>query len=210
MSAKFLSISCSLILAGTLFISCQKELDGVFNNAIVPVDQKPKLGTTWKYIYTRYYSFGPAIESYFVTYKAVSEVEYGGEKWLNIVDTITGATVFLLNVKPDGLYRYSTLPSNNNGYLLCKYPAVVNDTYTSTFGSTNEKFTVKAVNDSIPTGINGLKVNFYQGIISNDIIDEIWYSDKVWIARYYIYERQPLSPFTYYRYKTLVLQKIIY
>lgn len=205
MRAMFFTISCMVIIGATLLTSCQKEIDGAVNGVIVPVEKKPKLGTTWKYVYTRYYSSGPAIFSYFVTYKAVSEEEYGGEKWLNLVDSATNITVFLLNVKADGLYQYT----NNNAYILCKYPAAINETY-NTYNGGPEDFTVKGVNDSIPTGINGLKVNFYEGVIGGDIIDRIWYNDNVWIARKYLFKRQVLSPFIYYRYETWVLQKITY
>lgn len=84
-----------------------------------------------------------------ITHKAKSEENIGGEKWLKIADVGADTTVYFLNTKAGGLYQYT----NNNSYLLCKHPAVVNDTYNTFNNGSAEGFTVKTANDTLPTGI---------------------------------------------------------
>ena len=93
-------------------------------------------------------------------YKAKSEETIGGEKWLRIVDTDTDTTAYLLNIKTDGLYQYT----NNGSYLLCKYPAAVNDMYTTFNDGSAETFTVRGVNDTLATGIGDIPLSYYEGV----------------------------------------------
>ena len=117
-----------MVMAGSIILSCQKEIDGsITGGGIVPASQKPKVGTTWIYAYYTFYSYGGVATSKVVTHKAKTEETFGGEKWLKIVDVSTDTTVYFLNAKTGGLYQYTNSTSN----LLCKYPASVNDTYTT-------------------------------------------------------------------------------
>ena len=188
-----------------MFTACQKELDleSSSTGVITTVKMKPRVGTRWTYTYYSYYPWGGLIKSYTVGHKAMSEETLGGEKWLNIVDTSTMATVYYLNEKTGGLYQYFNSASN----LLCKSPATVNETYTS-FGGT-EVFKVKGVNDTIPTGLGDIPANYYEGANTGGVvIDNIWYNEYAWIVRRYFYVVPLFSP--PYKGSALFLQKIEY
>jgi hypothetical protein len=195
-----------LIFTTILLLSCQKELDWNTNGAITPAEQKPKVGTIWTYRYYTYYSYGQLATSQILNYKAKTEETIGGEKWLKIVNVLTDTTVYLLNTKSGGLYQYT----NNNSYLLCKYPALVNDTYTTFNEGTSEDFTVRGVDDSLATGIGDVPLNYYEGVKGGDIIDLLWYNNHAWIVWKYQYKRTPAPAFRYYLYSKMFIDNIVY
>lgn len=196
-----------LIIGAFTIISCQKEIDGaVTGGVIVPANQKPKLGTSWKYNYYTYHSYGGVATFKILTHRAKTEVILGGEKWLNIVDVDADTTVYFLNAKTGGLFQYS----NGNSNLLCKYPAVLNDTYTSFNDGSVEVFTVKGVNDTLPTGIGNIPLNYYEGVKTGFLIDLIWYNDNAWIVWEYIYFKGPPPGDRYYLYSKMFLDNIVY
>jgi len=197
-----------VIAIASLFSSCQKEVtvDGGTDPGIT--SQKPKVGTVWTYHYYTYYppAGGNGIRtSQIVQYKAKSEDLLSGEKWLNIVDIATGATIFLLNEKTGGLYQYA----NNSSNLFCKDPAATGDTYTSYNDGSMEDFTVKGVKDTLSTGIGDIPTNFYEGVKTAKLIDQIWYNPNAWIVRRHFFLLDNSIP-TYYRYSSLYLDKIEY
>jgi hypothetical protein len=193
-----------LVIVASTIISCKKDDEGV----LIPVDQKPKVGTIWTYYYNWYNSIGGMNQSKIVHHKAKSEETFGGEKWLKIVDVETDTTVYFLNTKTDGLYQYT----NSNPYLLCKYPAVVNDTYTSFNDGSSEFFTVRSVNDSLATGIGNIPLSKYEGVKNGDIIDLIWYNKNAWIVWKYQYKRVTTPPpvNVYYLYSRMFIDNIVY
>lgn len=195
-----------LISAIGFSLSCQKEVDGTTEGAILPANQKPKLGTQWTYNYTTYLATGGVQESKTLTLKAKSEQSHGGENWLNIVDTETDTTVYLLKTKTGGLFQYT----NNNAHLLCKYPASLNDSYTTFNQGETEDFIVKGVNDSLATGIGVVASNYYEGTKNGFIIDYIWYNDNAWLVRQIKWIKKPPPSTAYYRRSTLYIQSIIY
>lgn len=196
----------TLLIVAALFSSCQKEID--FTTAgggpNTPVKQKPKVGTQWTYIYTKYYSFGGVFSTAVVGYKAISEETLGGEKWLKVIDTATGATVYLLNEKSGALYQYT----NNSSNLFFKYPAAVNDTYNTYNSGVNQDFVVKGANVMLPTGLGDIEVNYYEASSGGLIQEELWYNENVWIARQYVYFKPLFTPV--FRISTLFLQTITY
>lgn len=193
-------------LSGVLFLSCQKEIDGLVNGVIVgPDGSKPKVGTMWTYRYYTYYSYGSLATSAILVFKAQSEDTLGGEKWLRIVDVATDTTVYFLNEKAGGLYQYT----NSNSYLFCKNPAFVNDFYSSFFEGAAKDFIVKGVNDTLPTGVGDVPANYYEGYIGTNLIDQVWYNKNAWIVRKNKYLKIPLGN-TYYRYSALFIDNIIY
>jgi hypothetical protein len=207
-----------ILLTGLLFSSCQKEVDGSIDGggSVVPVKQKPKVGTVWTYRYYTYYAFpaGGLATSEILQYKAKSEDVIAGEKWLNIVDTRNDSTAYLFQEKTDGLYRYV----NNKSYLYCKSPAALNDTYTSytnatgvglAISSASEKvFMVKALHDTIPTGVGNIPTVYYEGMANSRLLVQLWYNEYVWIAREQAYSVTPFG--LYYRFSSLYLDKIDY
>lgn len=208
MKLKFLFAPFFTILAACMISSCQKEIDGLINGSGVniPVNQKPKLGTTWTYRYSTFYSFGGLFSSKMVTLKAKTEEILGGETWLNIVDMDADTTVYLLNTKTDGLYQYT----NGNSYLFCKYPAALNETYNTYNKGEIEDFTVKGVNDSISTAIGRVPVNYYEGIKNGLLIDLVWYNDNAWIVWHVVWRKVSPPGTAYYRYSTMYIDNIIY
>ena len=198
-----------MIAVGCFLASCQKEIDGSTDGGgpVVPVDQKPKVGTVWTYYYNWWVTPGGATNSKVVYHKAKSEEMIGGEKWLKIVDVETDTTVYFLNTKTDGLYQYT----NNNPYLLCKYPASVNDTYTTFNGGSPENFTVRGVNDSTATGLGDIPLTKYEGVKTGYIIDVLWYNKNAWIVWKNQYKVVPVPPSVqYYLYSTMYIDNIVY
>lgn len=196
------------IVGSFTIISCQKEIDGSLDGTITPVtaNQKPKVGTIWTYRFNTYYSYGGVATSQILTYKAKNEETIGAEKWLRIVDIANDTTVYLLNTKAGGLYQYT----NSNSYLLCKYPAAVNDTYNTFNDGAVEDFTVRAVNDSLATGIGIVPLNYYEGVKMGDIIDLLWYNNNAWIIWKYQYIKSPPPANRYYLYSKMFIDNIVY
>lgn len=196
-----------LFTAASPLFSCQKEIDGLTNGVVItPVNQKPKLGTIWTYSYYTYHSYGGIATSKIVTHKAKTEETFGGEKWLNIVDVDADTTVYFLNTKTGGLYQYT----NSNSYLLCKYPAAINDTYNTFNGGAFEDFTVKGVNDTLATGIGSVPLNYYEGVKSGYLIDLIWYNDNAWIVWKTVWRKLPPPGTAYYKFSSMFIDNIVY
>jgi hypothetical protein len=206
MSARALFILFFLILGGSLLISCQKEIDGTMAGVIIPAEQAPKLGTIWTYNYFWHNSPGGLTYAKTVYHKAKSEETIGGEKWLKIVDVETDTTVYFLNTKTDGLYQYT----NSNAYLLCKYPAAVNDTYNTFNSGSFEDFTVRGVNDTLATGIGNIPLSKYEGVKLTYIIDVLFYNRNAWIVWKYQYRYSPAPFFAYYLANFMFIDKIVY
>lgn len=207
----WLSYFVALSIGACFIMSCQKEVDGTINGGTVvpPADQKPKVGTIWTYYYNWYSTPGGATQSKIINHKAKSEETIGGEKWLKIVDVETDTTVYFLNTKVDGLYQYT----NSNPYILCKYPASVNDTYTTFNDGASEFFTVRGINDTTATGIGNIPLSKYEGVKNSDIVDLIWYNKNAWVVWKYQYKRYPVAPPgspVYYLYSQMFIDKIVY
>lgn len=204
--AKLYTAIFSLLIGGALLSSCQKEIDLTSNGGglVTPVNQKPKVGTTWTYLYTKYYSFGGVFSTATIVYKAASEETLGGEKWLKVIDNATGATVYMLNEKTGALYQYT----NNSSNLFFKYPAAVNDTYSTYNSGSSEDFIVKEANVTLPTGVGDIVVNHYEGSSGGFLLEELWYNENVWIARQYVYFKPLFGPI--FRISTLFLQTVTY
>lgn len=200
-----------LIISTSLMMSCQKEVDGLIDgtNPVIPVDQKPKIGTTWTFHYSWFNVPGGPTHAKMVTHRAQSEETFGGEKWLKIVDVEPDTVVYYLNTKPDGLYQYT----NNNSYILCKYPTTVNDTYTTFNTGSSEIFTVRGVNDTSATGIGDIPLTKYEGIKPSDprIIDIIWYNKNSWITWRFLYKLWPVLPsYVYALQSRMYIDNIVY
>lgn len=193
--------------AGTI-LSCQKEINGLYDGGSTtdPVNQTPKVGTIWTYRHTTYHVLGSVVSSKVIYHKAKSEETLGGEKWLKIVDVDTDTTVYYLNIKAAGLYQYT----NNNSFLFCKYPAALNDTYNTFNDGSTEDFTVKGVNDTLPTGIGDIPANYYEGVKGGYLIDRIWYNKNAWIVHRVIWRKKPDPSVAYYRYSTMYIDNIVY
>jgi hypothetical protein len=196
MRIKLFYLSFLLIAALTFPVSCQKQIDGtiVGGGGVVPANQFPKVGTIWTYRYNWWNSAGGATNTKLIYHKAKSEETIAGEKWLKIVDVETDTTVYFLNTKIDGLYQYT----NNASYMLCKYPATVGDTYNTFNGGSAEDFTVRAINDTTPTGIGNIPLSKYEGVKGGIIIDVVWYNKNAWIVWKYQYKKFGLAMFPIY------------
>lgn len=207
MKKTFFYAGLNFIAAIALFTSCQKDVAGAGNGVpIVPASQVPKTGTVWTYRYYTYYPFGGLLASKIVTHRAQNEENFGGETWLNIINVDSNKTVYYLKTKPGGLYQYA----NNSANLFCKFPAAVNDTYSSFNDGSTEDFTVRGVNDTLPTGIGNVPVNYYEGVKAGDIVDYIWYNQNAWIVQRIVWARTIPPNYQYYRYSTMYLNSIVY
>lgn len=202
-----------LLISASALISCQKEVDGTIDGGtgpVIPVDQKPKVGTLWTYRLEWWNTPGGTTNVKNIYHKAVSEETLGGEKWLKIVDVEPDTVVYYLNTKTDGLYQYT----NSNSYLLCKYPAITNDTYTTFNTGTVEDFTVRTVDVTTPTGVGDIPLTKYEGVKPGDprIITVLWYNKNAWITWRYMYKLVPVppNPPVYYLYSRFYIDKIVY
>lgn len=205
MKSSYLYFLILFFVAGTI-LSCQKEINGLSDGIINPADQKPKVGTIWTYRYTTYQIVGSVIAVKVIYHKAQSEETVGSEKWLKIIDVDADTTVYYLNVKTNGLYQYT----NNNSYLFCKSPAVINETYNTFNDGSTEDFTVKTVNDTLATGIGNIPANYYEGVKGGYLIDRIWYNKNAWIVHRVIWRKKPDPSTAYYRFSTMYIDNIIY
>lgn len=208
MKRKNILLSFIAIAALLFFVSCQKEVNGDFENGTIdPATLKPKVGTIWTYTYNWYNSPGGAANSKKIYHKATSEETIGGEKWLKIVDQETDTLLYYLNIKADGLYQYT----NSNPYLLCKYPATLQDTYNTFNDGSTEDFTISGVNDITATMIGNIPLTKYEGVKAGYIIDEIWYNKNAWIVWKFKYRRIAPPPVSaYYRISSMFLNNIVY
>ncbi len=189
------------LLAIVVITSCQKE------STPTPIPAtKPKIGTQWTYRYLTYYPAGGLANNITLVMRIKGEVTLGGETWFNVVNNATDTTMFYLKEKTGGLYQYANSSSN----LFCKYPAVLNETYSSFNAGGMEDFTVKGVNDLLATGIGDVLTNHYEGVKGGLLIDKIWYNNNAWIVRHEVYRLIPPPSNTYYRYSNLFLDAIIY
>lgn len=198
----------AVLAVSFLFSSCQKELDyEIIPGITPPVLQKPRLGTKWSYRYYTFYSYsGGLATAENLVFKAKSEEIINSEKWLRIVNVDTDTTVYLLQEKSDGLYQFT----NNNGYLLCKYPAAKNDTYTTFYSGEMEDFVVKGVNDTIITDIGDIPATYYETYKGTHLVDQLWYNPYTWIVWRQVNRKvYPLGT-AYYKASVLYLFKIEY
>lgn len=162
-----------LFLLAAVFASCKKSEDAPA--AIT----KPRVGTLWTYQLDTYGAGATTFTSSTVTLKAAGEQTLGGEPFLNITDSTT-ATIYLLRQKTGGLYNYANSAVN----LVCKEPAVLNETYNGYFNGAATSFTVKET----ATVIGGLPfpdftVNRYEGKQGALLKDVIWFNTDAWIVR---------------------------
>jgi hypothetical protein len=212
MQRKIYHLSVLLIVAVTLFVSCQKEIDGTIvsgggSGGGLPANQYPKVGTIWTYRYNWWNSAGGTTNTKIIYHKAVKDTSLGGETWLKIMDVETDTTVYFLKTKTDGLYQYT----NSNAYLLCKYPATIGDTYNSFNEGSAESFTVRGVNDSAATGIGNIPLSKYEGVKGGIIIDVIWYNKNGWIIWKYQYKVFGLAMFPiYHLLNQMYIDNIVY
>ena len=212
MRNKFFSLSLILITGLILLNSCQKEINGSSNSTGTGggglTGMKPKLGTIWTYRYYTYYPIlgGGVRTSGILKLKAKTEEIFLGEKWLNVVDVDADTTFYYLQEKADGLYQYA----NSNAYLLCKFPAVVNDAYTTFNNGSAEDFIVKSVQDTLATGVGNIPVNFYEGTKLSYLIDQFWYNTNAWIVKKQFYLKAPPPSPLYYKYSAMFIESIVY
>ena len=209
---KFNFLLSGILITGLILLnSCQKEITGEIDpggGGGGTTGMKPKVGTIWSYHYYTYWPIlGGGVRSVSIlTLKAKSEETLGGEKWLNVVDVAADTTFYYLREKTDGLYQYT----NGNAYLLCKHPAVVNDSYNTYNDGSAENFVVKGVQDTIPTGIGDVPANFYEGTKTGYLIDQLWYHTNAWIVRKTFYLKLPAPSPLYYKYSSMFLDAIVY
>lgn len=197
------ALSGAVLVISLLLTACQKDSDGGNNGN--NTNQKPKVGTTWTYRYYTFYVNGGLATSSTIRYKAVSEVTLGGETWLKINEMGPDTTVYYLKGKTGGLYQYA----NNSSNLFCKDPASAGETYTTYHRGSSEDFTVVSVGQILPTDIGDVSSNFYEGKISGNLIDQVWYNSNSWILRHQFYRKFPQGT-DYYKYSALFIESIVY
>ncbi|MFM2137934.1 MAG: hypothetical protein RJA57_241 [Bacteroidota bacterium] len=190
-----------VLLPVLLIVSCKKDTGGGS-----PPPPTPKLGTTWTYRYHVYNLDGSLSSSTVVTHKATAEATLGGEKWLTVKNMTADTVVFQLQLKTDGLYHYS----GGASWLLCKYPAALNDTYNGFLGGSATQFTVKSVNEVLPTGIGDVPVNYYEGYKGGNLTDQLWFHTGGWIVRKTQYRPRGILNPDLYKHSTYFLDQITY
>jgi hypothetical protein len=161
----------SMILLVLLLSHCSKD-EGT------PARTEVSLGTQWTYRYKKFDAVGVINKTFTVKYKVSSEQMIGSDKWFVITDS-TQAALFVLIKKADGLYHFTS----NSPHLLCKFPATVNDTYTSYNNGEDELITVKEVGSTVTVPKGDIVVNRYEGEQGAIIKDIIWYNPDFWFVK---------------------------
>ena len=160
------------IAALVIFGSCSK------NETKEPERTKPMLGTKWTYWYKKYDAVGVFDKGFRVIYTASAEQTVNNQTWLVITDS-TQTPLFLLSQQADGLYHQV----NNTPYLLCKFPAAVNDTYNSFNRGDDEIITVKETGITVNVPKGDMVCNRYEGEQGNVVRDVMWYNPDVWFVK---------------------------
>lgn len=180
-----------------ILFACKKE-------TVEQIPTSPRLGTTWTYIYKTFDGGGTILTTSTVKYKATSELTLAGEKWLKITDSVNN-TLFILRQKADGLYQFL----NDTARLLCKFPATVNDEYTSFNNGSPENFKVTNVNMDLYVPKGNIVVNRYEGMKDGHMEDIFWYNKDIWLAKMEKYAANIIVT-TYHRDKRWELSAIDY
>lgn len=162
------------IMATFILLSCHKT------TTLQPL--KPKLGTKWVYRLKKFNAAGILQTTTNLTYTISAEQTMGSDKWFVVTDS-TGAAVFMLNQKPDGLYQFQ----NAAAHLLCKDPALPNDSYDTQNDGVDETFLVKAKDSTATLPYGDLVIYSYEGQQSGLLKDIIWYNSTVWFAKKEVY-----------------------
>ncbi len=169
---------------------------------LVPEPQ-PKVGTQWIYDSTNYFFDGRVKSTGTVTYTADSEVTLGNEKWLKIVND-NGATVWYLHKNTGGLYQYA----NNVSNLFLKYPAVINDTYSTYNDGAAESFKVADISDTVELMHEYTDAVRYEGTKNSLVVDKLWFNSTKWIVQKDFFGTNFLG--SYYRKAHMILQRVIF
>ncbi len=161
-------------MASVIFLSCHKT------TTLEPLI--PKVGTKWVYRLKKFNAAGILQTTTNLTYTISAEQTMGPDKWFVITDS-TGATVFVLNQKPDGLYQFQ----NSGAHLLCKDPALANDSYDTQNDGSDETFLVRAKDSTVTLPYGDLVIQSYEGQQGGVLKDIIWYNSTVWFAKKEVY-----------------------
>ncbi len=160
-----------LTLIAFLYSNCKKDDAPVARTEV-------SLGTEWTYRYKKFDAAGVINKTISVKYRVSSEQSISGEKWFVITDS-TQTPLFVLTTRTDGLYQYT----NSNDYLLCKYPATANETYSSYNNGEDEDFTVKEAGATVNVPKGDIMVNRYEGEQGGIVKDIIWYNPDFWFVK---------------------------
>jgi hypothetical protein len=171
-----------LVAATILTVSCEKNT----TTAEGPVT-KPRVGSKFTYRYKTFYPSGLILSSQDVVYTITEEVVLGGEKWFRFSDP-SGAQWLLLNVKTGGLYQYA----NNASNLLCKYPAIRNETYSAFNNEAVETFTAKAIDSLLAAPIADVKVNMFESTTGSFVTGYNFYNPEYWLVKREVWKIYPL------------------
>jgi hypothetical protein len=201
-----------LLISGLFLTSCQKEVDGsMADGTNPPVQQKPRVGTTWTYRYYIYHVNGGIFKQSVLKFRATEEEIINGEKFFKIKDIDADSLIGYFAERTGGLYHYT----NNTSQLLFK------DTIGMTFGNYPAYFEgmaldmrIKNIGDTIQTFVGDVPANYYEGwsnwFMGDKIYYMIWYNKYNWILRetkYIVFGNQPG---TYYKYASYELLSIVY
>ncbi len=172
-----------LFIMAVLAISCSKSS----TPDPVSAPTKPRVGTKFTYRYKTFTPGGVVLTSQDVVYSITAEQTLGGEKWFQFSDP-SGTPWLLLNVKTGGLYQYA----NNASQLLCKFPAVLNETYAAYNNGATETFTVKTVDSLLAAPIADVKVNMYESTAGGFVTGYNFYNADYWLVKREIWQLNPV------------------
>jgi hypothetical protein len=166
-----------------LVISCSKSS----TPDPVPTPTQPRVGSKFTYRYKTFYPSGLILSSQDVVYSITAEVTLGGEKWFQFSEP-SGTPWLLLNVKSGGLYQYA----NNASNLLCKYPAVRNETYNAYNNGAVETFTAKAIDSLLAAPIADVKVNMFESTAGGYVTGYNFYNPGYWLVKREVWQLYPI------------------
>ena len=162
------------LIIAVIFVlgSCSKSSDSQ------PARTKPMLGTKWTYWYKKFDATGVLSKAFRVIYQISAEQTVNNETWFTVTDS-TQSAIFVLTQRADGLYHLV----NSTPYLLCKYPANVNDTYNSYNNGDDELVTVKETGITVNVPKGDIVSTRYEGEQGGVLKDILWYNPDVWLVK---------------------------
>ncbi len=171
-----------LLITVLVSLSCSKK-----SSTPEPAPTSPRVGTKFTYRYKTFSPGGVVLTSVDQVYTITEERTIGSDKWFVISDP-ANAPWLLLNVKTGGLYQYA----NNASQLLCKFPAVLNETYAAYNNGATETFTVKAVDSLLAAPIADTKVTMYESTAGGYVTGYNFYNAAYWLVKREVWQLNTL------------------
>lgn len=174
-------IFLSLLFCSVVFTGCDlwesSGGDGPEPSVLLPLDED----NYWVMAFTRFDDEGTLTESYTDTLHVVGDTTVAGERWAEVACTESAICFpegFYSN-REDGVWKWNDPSSDQEPYLLYKYPAEVGDTYAQNPCCTDVVTTVSVLGTSTPIETPAGTLLAYHYQFDTDEVNGIPVADEV-------------------------------